>query len=174
MSDNPTAVLIDVSGSQVGTSTNPFFISGACPPPPTVVVNNIINNASVTYNTLYEASASYVLINTTGSLPNGQAHELLQQLIHLSNDDGPRGIKWPNNLVRDVGPTPFATASIWWTDNTRTKRIVDWEIVAGGAIFPTAIQWRAYADDGVSVIESYTDTISYAGIFETTRVRSQP
>jgi hypothetical protein len=119
-------------------------------------------------------SASYVLTSATGSLPNAQAHELLKELIHLSDDDGPRGIQWPNNLVNDLGPVPFPTASIWWTDSSRTKKIVDAHVVRNPNKTPSTIQWKAYASDGVTVVESYTDTITYSGVFPTSRIRSQP
>lgn len=166
--DNPTSVLIDVSGSQVGTQTNPFFISGTLQFPGINIVNNnyVISGA--------DQAASYVLNTLTASLPGGVQHETLQQLIHLSDDDGPRGSQWASGLVKDTGPTPFPTASIWWTDSSRTKKVVDSFTVRNAYKLPITTQWKAYASDGITVVESYTDTITYQGVFEISRTRSKP
>src|ERR1019366_5346919 len=88
-----------------------------------VNITNVITN-SISIGGA-DASGSYVLVNSSSNLPAGQEHELLQQLIHLSDDDGPRGGQWPNNLVKDTDSTsPFPSGSVWWTDATRTKRVV--------------------------------------------------
>lgn len=164
---NPITVLVDVSGSQLGTASNPFVVSSSAPP---IVINNNVNY--ITQGS--DSNASYVLATTTGSLPGGVAHELLRQLIHLSDDDGPRGSQWSNNLVKDTGPQPFPTASIWYADSSRTQKIVEQIIVRNSNMIPLTIQWKAYALDGTTVVESYTDTFVYSGIFETSRTRSQP
>jgi hypothetical protein len=135
------------------------------------IINNIFNGPTG----LSDPNAAYVLTgSTTSSLPNAQPHELLQQLIHLADDEGPRGSQWANNLVKDTGPMPFPTASIWWTDGTRTKKIVDAVITRNALQLPLTVQWRAYASDGVTTVETYTDTILYSGVFEISRTRSQP
>lgn len=169
---NPAGVLVDVSGSQVGTPTNLFYVGGfptsSCPD---VTVNNNIFTGDNIYT---DQSASYILVSPTGSLPNAKIHETLQELIHLADDDGPRGAEWPNNLVYDIEPVPFPLYTIWWTDSGRTKKIVDQVITRNSRKLPVTVQWRAYATDGVTVVESYTDTITYTGVFETSRTRSQP
>ena len=99
-------------------------------------------------------------------------HEKLQQLIHLA--DGGPFVGFGNNLVRDVGPVPFVTSTIWWYDSTRTKRVVDKQITRNANKSPNTIQWRAYASDGVTVVESITDMILYSGAFELSRSRSSP
>jgi hypothetical protein len=140
----------------------------------TVYINNYVTNSVGSGGA--DVSGSYVLVNSSSNLPEGQEHELLQQLIHLSNDDGPRGIQWPNNLVKDTGPAgnAFPSASVWWTDSTRTKKVVEQQITRNSSQLPVTVQWLAYASDGVTVVESYTDTITYSGVIETTRTRSQP
>lgn len=170
MSDNPTAVLIDVSGSQVGTQTNPFFISGTLQFPGI----NLVNNNNIIIGGSGDSNAQYIVDTLTGSLPNAKSHELLQELIHLSDDDGPRGGQWASNLVKDTDPSPFPLYTIWWLSAARAKRIVDSTVTRNGSNLPVTIQWRAYASDGTTVVESYTDTITYSGVFETSRTRSQP
>lgn len=164
---NPITVLADVSGSQVGTSTNPLFISGTLQFPGISIANYITLGS--------DSNAAYVLTGSaTSSLPNGQPHETLRQLVHLANDDGPRGSQWANNLVQDSDSSPFPTGSIWYIDSSRTQKVVQKIITRNASQLPVTIQWKAYAPDGVTVVESYTDTISYVGIFETSRTRSQP
>ena len=66
----------------------------------------------------------------------------------------------------------FPTQSIWWTDNTKTKKIAEKLILAGGGIFPTQIRYSTYAADGTTVIAQITDTINRVGIAETDRTRT--
>jgi hypothetical protein len=171
MSDNPAALLVDLSGSQVGTSTNPLFISGSLSQP-TIQINN---NVYTIEQPGADVSASFILVSTTGSLPNSKAHSTLRQLIHLDDSDGPRGSAWATGLVKDIDTSsPFPSGAIWWTSVARTQRIADVTITRNDKQQPTVIQWRAYESDGVTVAESYTDTITYVGISESTRVRTQP
>lgn len=167
MSDNPTAVLIDVSGSQVGTQTNPFHVTGSLAAP-SITINNVVNLSGADEN------APYVVITSTGSLPNAVIHETLRQLIHLSNDDGPRGDQWPGTLICDRDSSPFPSGSIWWLSSARTHKVAQSIITRNSLRLPVTIQWLAYETDGVSVAESYTDTITYSGVFEVSRTRSQP
>lgn len=110
---------------------------------------------------------------STGSL-SPVVHEVLPQLVHLSDDDGPRGSLWPSGMVRDTGPQPFPTASIWWGDSTRTKKVVEQVVVRNAMRLIVTSSWRAYAVDGTTVVDSYTDVITYSGMFETSRTRTQP
>ena len=122
-----------------------------------------------------DVSASFVLVAATGSLPNSKTHSTLRQLIHLDDADGPRGAAWASGLVKDTDTSsPFPSGSIWWTSVARTQRIADVTVTRNDNQQPVTIQWRAYESDGVTVAESYTDTITYVGILESTRIRTQP
>lgn len=82
---------------------------------------------------------------------------------------------WSINLTNayfECTPIPFSTQCIWWTDNTKTKKILQKLILAGGAMFPTQIQWSLYAVDGTTVIRQAVDAINYSGAFETDRTRT--
>jgi hypothetical protein len=82
---------------------------------------------------------------------------------------------WALNLTSaylECTPIPFSTQAIWWTDNTKTKKILQELILAGGAIFPTQIQWSLYAADGTTVIRQAVDVIVYSGAFEINRTRT--
>lgn len=101
-----------------------------------------------------------------------EEHKTLRQLIHLAETGGPWG--GFTNPVRDIGPFPFHTATIWWTDSTRTKKIVQKLITRNCNQSPATIQWQAFDFDGTTVIESMTDHIYYKGAFEVSRSRSTP
>lgn len=111
----------------------------------------------------YEEGVVRPLGITTGS------HLTLRQLIHLADDDGPM-TGFSSSPVKEIGPWPFPTASIWWSDNTKTKKIVDCTIVRNSQQLPITQSWKAY-DSAGSTIEMINDYISYSGPFETQRVR---
>jgi hypothetical protein len=68
---------------------------------------------AISSSALSNTTASYIVATASSGLPNSQLHELLQQVIHLSDDDGPRGIQWPNNLVKDTdSSSPFPSGTV--------------------------------------------------------------
>jgi hypothetical protein len=144
-----------------------LIVSGAIWPTSSVGVVTYVSGVGFAFN-----QDDGIALLRSGNF-NPTDHEKLQQLVHLA-DGGPFVGFGTNNYVRDVGPRPFVTASIWWLDATRTKRIVDKYITRNPNSTPATIQWRAYASDGVTVVESMTDRILYNGAFEVTRSRSIP
>lgn len=168
----PEVILTDVSGSQVGTTANPFVISSSVAP----IINNV-NNVYVINGADFFSSASYVLTSSYGGLPNSQVHETLREAVHLTEDGGPRGASWPSGLFNETGPSPFMTASIWWRPNgllPRGYKVVEQLVTRNANTTPAKIQWVVYASDGTTVAESYTDTITYDGLFEISRTRTIP
>lgn len=105
---------------------------------------------------------------------NASDHERLRQLVHLSDEDGPRGSLFPSGYVRDTGPWPFPTASIWWTDSSRTIKYMQQTVVRNAQKLITTSSWQLFLVDGVTVTDSFTDVITYSGVFETSRTRTQP
>ncbi len=79
---------------------------------------------------------------------------------------------FPSGSINDSGPIPFITSSIWYTDVTRTKKIMDETIVYNPNLTVSQSVERAYAADGVTVLTTTTDTITYSGVFETSRKRT--
>jgi len=117
------------------------------------------NDNNVSWDVLTQISSS--LTATT--------HETLRQFIHLANDGPYDGF---SGCVMDVGPTPFPTSSIWFVDTTRTKKIIETHIVYNANMTPSTTQYKIYDIDGVTVLSTLTDTISYNGIFEVSRTRT--
>lgn len=95
----------------------------------------------------------------------------VRQLINFI-DQGP--VEGFLGGYKEVTGVPWPTAVTWWTDNTKTKRIVDKTITRNGAQAPTLIVWRLFEEDGVTVQITATDTIVNTGspaVFEVSRTR---
>jgi hypothetical protein len=101
-------------------------------------------------------------------------HPTLRQLVHLADEGGP--FEGFPNCVRDIGPagSAFPTSSIWWTDSSRQYKIVEKVITYNSNKTPATIQWKVYASGSNVVVASFTDTITYQGVFEISRTRSSP
>lgn len=100
-------------------------------------------------------------------------HQTLRQLVHLAEDGGP-WTGFGSSPLCESGPIPFNTASIWWTDSGKTKKIVQKSITRNANTTPATIQWQAFDVDGITVVESFTDTITYDGVYEVSRLRTSP
>lgn len=107
-------------------------------------------------------------ISVSGVLSSSN-HMTLHQLVHLTEEGGPYG--GFSGAIRESGPNPFVTASIWWTDITKTKKIVEKLITRNSNQQPTSVVWNAYDSTGTTIIESSTDTIAYDGSYEISRTR---
>jgi hypothetical protein len=104
-----------------------------------------------------------------------QDHAKLRQLIHLADGVGGPMEEWPSGSVREVLPlgSVFPTDITWWSDATKTKRIVRKLLTYNASNMPVTIAWSVYAEDGVTAIVTVTDTIVYASnVFETQRTRT--
>lgn len=99
-------------------------------------------------------------------------HENLRQLIHFIND-GP-GTGFVSGAFKEILPltSVFPTSIIWWESSAKLKKIVSKTFTYNPNKTPATIVWQMYAIDGVTVIATVSDTISYSGIFETTRIRN--
>lgn len=102
-------------------------------------------------------------------------HRALRQLIHFINDGPAEG--FASGAYRETLPaaSAFPTSIIWWESSSKLKKIVEKTITRSGigatAIAPTPIVWRIYDTDGTTVLVTVTDSITYSGVFETSRTR---
>jgi hypothetical protein len=147
------------------------------------------------------ASASYVLVNPTGSLPfartlsgstgvvitdlgagNGILVSLLspftsashgdtRQLIHFI-DDGPASGMLAS-AYKETLPfnSPFPTSEIWWTSPAKTLKLLQHEITRSVIQLPVTESWKMFDSNG-SQVEGVLDVITYSGVFETSRTRT--
>jgi len=96
-------------------------------------------------------------------------HQTLRQLIHLADEDGP--YEGFSGAVRDISGSGFPTSIIWYTSSARTAKIVEKTITYNVDYNPSTLEWKVYSTDGTTVIATVTDTVTYSGLFETTRTR---
>ncbi len=101
-----------------------------------------------------------------------QQHKTLRDLIHFI-DEGP-GDGFASGALKEVLPSgnPFPTSVIWWLDIAKTKKLVEKFISYYPNQFPHVITWNMYDTDGVTLIHTVTDTITYNQAFEDSRVRT--
>lgn len=99
-------------------------------------------------------------------------HETLRQLIHFI-DEGP-GDGFASGAFKEVLPTgsPFPTSITWYLDVGKTKKLVEKFVTYNAQHFPITIHWNMYDFDGVTIIHTVIDTITYSSAFESTRTRA--
>ncbi len=99
-------------------------------------------------------------------------HQTLRQLIHFI-DEGP-GDGFASGAFKEVLPTgsPFPTSITWYLDVAKTKKLVEKFVTYNAQHFPTNIHWNMYDTDGVTIIHTVIDAITYSSAFESTRTRT--
>ena len=99
-------------------------------------------------------------------------HQTLRQLIHFI-DEGP-GDGFASGAFKEILPpsNPFPTSITWYLDVAKTKKLVEKFITYTNTAFPTTIHWNMYDYDGVTIVHTVIDTITYNDAFEGTRTRS--
>jgi hypothetical protein len=105
----------------------------------------------------------------SGSGLSEAQHKILRQLIHFIDEGPSEG--FATGAYREMTGTIFPTAIIWWESAVKAKKIVEKLITWTGAS-PTTVAWKIYDTDGSTVLATVTDTITYSGIFETSRSRA--
>lgn len=99
-------------------------------------------------------------------------HKTLRHLIHFI-DDGPGG-DFASGAFKEILPSgnPFPTSYIWYESVAKLDKIVELTVTRGTAQKPITEVWEMYDTDGSTILATVTDTISYSGPFETTRLRA--
>lgn len=95
-------------------------------------------------------------------------HKTLRQLIHFI-DEGPAD-GFTSGCTKTTTGFPFVTSEVWRLPDT--KKIVELTITRNSNQVPIIEEWKMYDVDGVTVVGTVTDTYTYEGIFETSRVRT--
>jgi len=95
-------------------------------------------------------------------LDNGNA------VITGNNNDNSRII-----INDDYDNIRILDSIIWYIDNTKAQKIVEKLITRNSVQNPTSIVWHMYDFDGVTIVHTVTDTITYSpGVFEFSRTRT--
>lgn len=114
-------------------------------------------------------AGSWKLSELGGGGISESTHQVLRQLIHFIDNGPAEG--FATGAYREMTGTVFPTAIIWWESSEKLKKIVEKLITWTGAS-PTTIVWKIYDTDGSTVLATVTDTITYSGVFETSRSRA--
>jgi hypothetical protein len=96
-------------------------------------------------------------------------HRTLRQLIHFIDDGPAEG--FATGAYKETTGTVFPTSAVWWESAAKLKKIVSVDVTWTGVV-PTQEVWKMYAEDGITVLVTVTDTIVHTGIFETSRTRA--
>ncbi len=106
------------------------------------------------------------------ALPAGENDAIrIRSLITFIDDGVAEGFAGAYKETTPLG-NPFPAHETWYTDATKTTKIIDLAITRDARQFPTLEEWTLYASDGVTVVHIVSDTIAYNGPFETTRTRT--
>ena len=99
-------------------------------------------------------------------------HKTLRQLIHLANQGPYEG--FASGAYQETLPAAavFPTSFIWWESAAKLKKIVEETVTYNSQKLITSDEWKVYNTDGVTVLKTATDTITYSGVFETNRTRT--
>jgi hypothetical protein len=105
-----------------------------------------------------------------GSGITAAQHNALRQLIHFI-DGGPADGFASGAYSESIYSGALETSETWYDDDTKAKKLVELEITYSG-VFPATETWKSYAADGVTVLITLVDTITYSGAFEANRDRT--
>ena len=94
-------------------------------------------------------------------------HRSLLQLIHFISEGPAEG--FATGATKTVTGTVFPTQELW--KRADATKLVEKNITWIG-VNATTIEWKIYAADGITVLATVTDTITYSGVFETGRTRA--
>ena len=104
-----------------------------------------------------------------GSGLTENAHKALRQLIHFI-DDGPAD-GFASGAYRETTGTVFPSSIIWWESSSKAQKIVERTLTWTGVNLTTD-EWKIYDTDGTTLLVTVSDSISYSGVFETSRTRT--
>ncbi len=99
-------------------------------------------------------------------------HKTLRQLIHLAHNGPFEGFTSGAYLETTPSADPFPTSFIWYESSAKLKKIVEETVTYNANKTIATNVWKAYDTDGSTVLVTVTDTITYSGVFETSRTRA--
>jgi hypothetical protein len=99
-------------------------------------------------------------------------HKILRQLVHLAEEGGPWD-GFASGAFEEQLPSgsAFPTSSIWYTNATKTSKIVQELVTYNANKTINTDQWTVFAADGVTPLLTATDTFTYSGVVMTSRTR---
>lgn len=98
-------------------------------------------------------------------------HRAIRQLIHFIEDGPAEGFATGAYCENLPAGDPFPTSITWWTSSAKTSMIVEELITYNANNTVDTDTWHIYDTDGTTLLGTVVDTISYSGVFETSRTR---
>jgi hypothetical protein len=126
--------------------------------------------SGVTLTTALNIQDAITDIANNASGISSTQHYLLRQLIHLSEEGGP--FEGFSGAYQETLGGAFPTQIIWYTDSSKTSKIVEETITYNSNRTIATDQWKVYDTDGTTVLATATDVINYSGVFEINRTRT--
>lgn len=108
------------------------------------------------------------LVAGTGGLTE-TGHRILRQLIHFVDSGPAEG--FDSGAYRETTGTVFPTAIIWYDKAGEGKKKIVEKLITWTGVNPTQIVWKIY-DSSAVLLATLTDTVTYSGVFETSRSRA--
>jgi len=191
--DHPVQVgdLLYITGSSPsGAADGRYTVASVVSDTSITVVEPIADSTGGTYSWVWPSGASEIgfdpsnqsvttaqdlqqaLTDIANAELTAAEHAILRQLIHLADGTGGPYDGFTSGAYRVIIGEPFPSSVTWYTDNTMTYKIIEKLITYNSNKTPATVYWAVYATDGITVLATATDTISYSGAFETSRVRT--
>jgi len=100
-------------------------------------------------------------------------HETLRQLIHLADGIGGPFEGFTTGAYREMLPLGSIRPTLvtWYRDYTKSDKIVQKTITYNSRHLPIVFQWNVYTPPGDILLATVTDTLTYIGGFESSRIR---
>lgn len=182
-SNNTSLIITGLTGMTAASVGNILTITNAANSNNngSFLINGFISSTSVRIdNTIGVApDSNNGLINWIEKLPYElenalgiNDHSSIRDLIHFINEGPANGFS--SGAYKEILPSgdPFPTSVIWYTDNTKSFKIVEKLITRNNNKMPISIVWNMYATNGINILHSITDTINYIdNVFESDRTR---
>ena len=108
------------------------------------------------------------LVGGGGGGLSEEAHKILRQLIHFIDNGPAEG--FTSGAYREMTGTVFPTAIIWYDKATAGKKKIVEKLITWTGVNATTIVWKVY-DAAETLLATVTDTVTYSGVFETSRAR---
>jgi hypothetical protein len=163
--DDTTFVVVESIADSTGGTAEFFHPSGA--------LRVGFDHTGLTHTTAHEVQDAIKDLDSaiTGGGITENGHKVLRQLIHFL-PDGP-GDGFATSPYKETLPSGdiFPTSVIWWTSSAKLIKLVEKTISYNVNKSIASIIWKIYDGTGTLLIQA-TDTISYTGIFETSRTRT--
>lgn len=105
----------------------------------------------------------------SGSGLSESGHRILRQLVHFVDNGPSEG--FDSGAYRETTGTIFPTAIVWYDKSGEGKKKIIEKLITWTGVNPTQIVWKIY-DSSAVLLATLTDTVTYSGVFETSRSRA--